>query len=239
MSNLLARKLAGFADLSGEDQAFLDSLCTNVRDYHTKRDLIKEGERPGVVFLLLEGWACRYKILANGKRQIMAYLLPGDLCDVHIFILKAMDHSMGALGPVKAALIPEEKMMELMETRPHLTRALWWATLVDEGVLREWLVNMGQRDAYDRIAHLMAELYLRLRAVGLHEGSTFDVPLTQEDLGDTMGLTPVHVNRVIQRMRDDGLIEMKGRKLHVPDIERLMAVSDFDSNYLHLRSEAK
>jgi CRP-like cAMP-binding protein len=234
MNNPLALKLSSFIDLSDEDRRVIDDMSSHTMTHRAKRDLIKEGQRPEVVFLLLEGWAYRYKVLADGKRQIMAYLLPGDLCDIHIFILNEMDHSLGLLSDAKVAAIPREKIIEITEQRPALARAMWWSTLVDESVLREWLVNMGQRNAFDRIAHLVAELYLRLKVVGLVQGSSFDLPLTQEELGDTMGLTSVHVNRMLQKLREQGLIEHSRGRLHIPDVGRLMQVSNFDSNYLHL-----
>ena len=232
--NPLVAKLRHFAPLSAEDAAVLDGLCVDVRSYRNKRDLIKEGDRPASVFLLLEGWACRYKVLPDGKRQIMAYLVPGDLCDVHMFILKQMDHSIGLLSDAKVANIPKDKILQLFDAHPNLARALWWSTLTDEAVLREWLVNMGQRDAYDRVAHLLAELWLRLRMVGEISDGSFELPLTQTDLGDTLGLTSVHVNRTLQRLRQDGLIVLSRGRLHIPDVPKLMAVTRFEPNYLHI-----
>lgn len=236
MNNPLTVKLRNFAPLSDDDAAELDRMCADRRTYRAREDLIKEGDRPEVVYLLIEGWACRYKILADGKRQIMAYLVPGDLCDVHIFILKEMDHSMGLLSDATVAAIPRRKIIQVFEERPNLARALWWSTLTDEAVLREWLVNMGQRDAYERIAHLLAELWLRMRAVGLTTGGAFELPVTQADLGDTLGLTSVHVNRMLQRLRADGLIDLSRGSLYIPDVPRLMALSNFEPNYLHLEN---
>lgn len=236
MNNPLIAKLRNFAPLPDDDAAKVERLCADVRSYRARQDLIKEGDRPEVVFLLIEGWACRYKILPDGRRQIMAYLVPGDLCDVHAFILKHMDHSMGLLSDAKVAVIPRQKLLDLLEESPALTRALWWSTLTDEAVLREWLVNMGQRDAYDRIAHLLAELWLRLRMVGMTAGGAFELPVTQADLGDTLGLTSVHVNRMLQRLRLEGLIDLSRGRLHIPDVPKLMAVTRFEPNYLHLDS---
>lgn len=212
----------------------IEGLCADVRSHRAKGDLIKEGDRPDHVFLLVEGWAYRYKILHDGKRQIMAYLVPGDLCDVHIFILKQMDHSIGLISDAKVAAIPKEKMLALFAERPNLAQALWWSTLTDEAVLREWIVNMGQRDAYERVAHLLVELWLRLKAVGRTANGSFELPVTQADLGDTLGLTSVHVNRTLQRLRTDGLVQFSRGRLLIPDVPRLMAVTRFEANYLHL-----
>lgn len=237
MLNPLAAKLRNFAPLTDDDVRALDALCANVRTFRAKRTLIREGDQPEMVFLLLEGWACRYKDLADGKRQIMAFLVPGDLCDIHIFILKAMDHSIGLVSDAKVAAIPKQQMLQLFEERPHLARALWWSTLTDEGVLREWLVNMGQRDAYDRLSHLIAELWLRMTMVGLTKDGSFDLPVTQTELGDALGLTSVHINRSLQRLRADGLIELSHGKMHIPDVRKLMAVTHFAANYLHIDAE--
>jgi CRP-like cAMP-binding protein len=232
--NPLAMKLSSFADFSADDAAALDWLSADVRPFKARTDLIKEGDRPEAVFLLIEGWAMRYKVLPDGRRHIMAFLIPGDLCDVHVFILKEMDHSIGLVTNARVAVIPKEKMLALIEDRPKMTQALWWSSLVDDSVLREWLVNMGQRSAHDGIAHLLVEIWLRLRAVGMADDGTIRLPLTQNDIADAMGLTPVHVNRTLQQMRQEGLIELASGALHIPDVRRLMEVSDFDPNYLHL-----
>lgn len=234
MSNILTRKLSNFTDLSEADRNALDRLCAHRIAAEAKRTLIREAERPNDVYLLLEGWGYRYKLLPDGGRHILAYLIPGDLCDIHIFILKAMDHNLGLLSPATVAVIPQETILEVMDAHPRIERALWWATLVDEAVLREWLVNIGQRDAYARIAHLFCELWLRMRSVGLADEGRFSLPLTQEELGDTMGLTAVHVNRVIQRMRAEKLISLAKRELIIHDPAQLRAVAEFESNYLHL-----
>lgn len=234
MTNPLVAKLRNFCPLSDQDEAEIERLGIDVRSHKAKRDLIKEGDRPDHVFLLIDGWACRYKILPDGRRQIVAYLLPGDLCDVQIFILRQMDHSIGLISDAKVAAIPKEKMLRIFEENGRVARALWWSTLTDEAVLREWLANIGQRDAYGRVAHLLAELWLRLRMVGLTQDGAVDLPITQTDLGDTLGLTPVHVNRTLQRLRGEGLIDLSRGRLHIPDVPKLMAATRFEANYLHL-----
>ena len=234
MDNPLARKLSSFTDLSVDDLAQLNALCRPTRRFTAGRNLIKEGDRPDDVFILVEGWACRYKILPNGGRQIMAYLIPGDLCDIHVFILKEMDHAIGLLSDASVAAIPKQAMLNLIRERPKIGEALFWATLVDEAVLREWLVNLGQRNAYARIAHLFCEMWLRMCQVGLTSNDAFSLPLTQEQLADTSGLTSVHVNRVLQRMRAEGLISLSSKQLTIHDIGRLKEVAGFDPKYLHL-----
>jgi CRP-like cAMP-binding protein len=233
MANLLTRKLEAFAPLSEADRHLLDAVIREARDVGSREDLIREGDAPGDVRLILAGFACRYKRLADGRRQIMAYLVPGDFCDLHVFILKAMDHTIATLSPCRVVDIPRERILEMTE-RPALARALWWAALVDEATLREWLVNIGARSAEQRVAHLLCELLLRLRVVGLADGAEYELPVTQQELGDTTGLTNVHVNRVLQRLRGDGLITLTGKHLVILDVERLNAFSGFTPNYLHL-----
>jgi CRP-like cAMP-binding protein len=232
MSNPLIRKLDRFAKLTDDEKHRLDRAARDVRTFDRRQDVIREGDRPDHVHLLLEGWAGRYKSLSNGERPIMAFLIPGDLCDMHVTVLNEMDHSIGTLSPCKVAFIPRETMAELLG-HERLARALWWATLVDEAILREWLVTVGHRPADRRLGHLICEMLLRSKAVGLSDDGSFELPLTQEELGDTMGLSTVHINRTMQDLRSQGLITSKGKRMVVNDLERLMAFSEFNPNYLH------
>ena len=236
MTNPLVRKLNGFAELAQADVERLDGLCVNASSRAAGETLINEGDRPSDVFLLLEGWAYRYKLAEDGRRQIVAFMIPGDLCDIHNFVLKRMDHSIALLSNARVAAIPTGRIIALIEESPAINRALWWATLVDEAILREWLLSAGQRDAYQRVAHLFCEMWVRMRHVGLAEEKSFHLPLTQEELGDTMGLTPVHVNRTLQRMRNEGLIAIGSRQLAIHDVDALKQIAGFDPGYLHLTS---
>lgn len=231
--NPMIRKLEGFHPLSPEDRDLLDRYSKPVRRFAAKQDIISEGDSPEHVFLILSGFACRYKLLADGRRHIMAYMVPGDFCDFQVFILKQMDHSIGTLSACEVVEIPRPAILDLTE-RPAIARAFWWASLVDEATLREWLVNLGQREAEMRIAHLLCELLMRLRAVGLVEDNSYTLPLTQNDLADTMGMTLVHANRMLTNLRERDLIAMNGRELTVLDVKRLEAYSGFNPNYLHL-----
>jgi CRP-like cAMP-binding protein len=154
-----------------------------------------------VVHLILDGFACRYKVLPEGTRSIVAYLLPGDMCDWHAFILKEMDHSVATLSPCQVVAIPRSTVLEVTDKYPAITRALWWIALVDEAVLREWIVSLSRRSADQAIAHLFCELLVRLEAVGLRVANGFEFPVTQSDLADTVGLSAVRVNRVLQELR--------------------------------------
>lgn len=231
--NLLTRKLELFGPLSNEDKSYLDDIAKVQRDVRAHEDIIQEGDSPTHVHLILDGFACRYKLLEDGRRQIIAFLIPGDLCDYHIFILREMDHAIGMLSPGVVVDIPRDTILDIM-TRPALARAFWWMTLVDEAILREWLVNLGQRDAEERIAHLFCELHLRLKSIGLTEGDKFSLPITQIQLGDTMGISSVHVNRALQKLRSQGLITFKDREVVINDLHRLQQIGGFNPNYLHL-----
>jgi CRP-like cAMP-binding protein len=237
MENPLVRKLEQYVRLSMQDRAALDAvLRQKVVRLRAREDVIREGDRPRHVYLVVRGWACRYKMLEDGRRQIMAFFLPGDLCDLNLFVLREMDHSVGALTPLVYAEIGRDTFERLTE-HPRIVQAMWWDTLVSAAVQREWTVNLGQRTAFERIAHTLCELFLRLRGVGLADGDRCELPITQTELADAIGLTPVHVNRTLQDMRAQGLISLQDKELVIPDLERLQAVAMFNANYLHLDRE--
>jgi CRP-like cAMP-binding protein len=235
--NPFLRKLEGFVPLPEADRAALRKVSENAQAIPARTDLVREGAPPAGVFLILEGFACRYKLRANGTRQIMAYLVPGDACDFDVALLQAMDHSIATLSDCKVVRIAPETIPELLQ-RPAVAAALRKSTLVDEATLREWLLNVGRRSAVERLAHLFCELYLRLQAVGRADESRFELPLTQLDLADTTGQTSVHVNRVLRELRADGLIELRQRHLTILDLQRLKQLAEFKPGYLHLGEQA-
>ncbi|MER2269793.1 helix-turn-helix domain-containing protein [Methylobacterium oxalidis] len=236
-SNPFARKLEGFVALTDADRALLEQISASPRIVQPHTDLVREGDKPDGVFLIMGGFACRHKLRASGARQIMAYLLPGDLCDLDVALLDTMDHTLTTLSVCRVVHIAPETVAQLME-HPQIARALRMSTLVDEATLREWLVNVGRRSADERIAHLFCELLLRLQAVGLATENSYELPLTQVDLADTTGLTNVHVNRTLQSLRRQGLIELQGRRLTILNPPRLRALAEFKPNYLHLGDRA-
>ncbi len=235
MPSRLVLKLALGALLTLQDREVLERMVGNGQWIGARQDLIRQGDRPENVHVVLEGFACRYKILPSGGRQIMALLVPGDFCDLRIFLLGAMDHGIATLSACRIARVPRRVIDDLTANRPAITRALWWATLVDEAILREWLVSMGRRAADKQMAHLFCELLVRLQAVGLATENAYEFPLTQIELGDTLGHTLVHVNRVLQQFRADGLITLRSRRLTIHNVPRLKAFAEFDPNYLHLQ----
>jgi len=233
--NAWAAKLRQYSELPPDDEAHLDALIAEPQHYEAKADIISEGEKPTHIHVVVSGFACRYKLLADGRRQITAYLVPGDMCDLYVFLLKEMDHSVAALESSRVAAVPRDAILRISDERPRLARALWWATLVDEAVLRQWVVNVGRRTAYERVAHVLWELFLRMRVIGAVNGQSFDLPLTQQEIADTLGLSIVHVNRTLQRLREEGILRSSGRRLTVLDAHRLKAISGFDPTYLHMK----
>jgi len=238
-TSALALKLAAFTKLSEDDRHALARAITNVRTVDARRDLTTEGERPRFVHVILEGWASAYKTLPDGKRQIVAFFVPGDFCDLNVYVLRQRDHSIGAVSRLKVAMMSPDEMASLTVGRPGLTQALWWEGLVTAAIQREWMLNLGQRTARERIAHLLIELYLRLRTVGLTRDGGCDFPLTQNDIADATGLTAVHVNRTLQELRREELIELERKQLQIFDLARMMDGAMFNANYLHLNREGR
>lgn len=236
--NPLVRKLELYVRLSSEDRQVVERMSSErIRHVPPRSDVISEGDQPTHVNLFLSGWACRYKILEDGRRQIISFFLPGDLCDHNIFVLRQMDHSIGTLTNATVAEIGREHLEALTLNHPRITQALWWETLVNSAIQREWAVSLGQRDAVERIGHLLCELFMRLRSIGLTHDKSCELPLTQGELAETTGLSAVHVNRSLQELRAANLIVLKGRVLTIPDLKALQNAALFNDNYLHLSRE--
>ena len=226
--------------LSSADRAFLNRAASErLRKFGPRADIVREGERPKDVQLVVAGWACRYKQLEDGRRQVVSFFLPGDICDLNVFILREMDHSIGSITDVAIADLSREFFEEISAEYPRIVTALWWESLVDAAIQREWTLNLGQRTALERMAHLLCELFFRLRLAGLTNDDSCDFPLTQADLADASGLSKVHVNRTLQELRSANLIVLKGRTLVVPDLRRLMEAGLFNANYLHMEREGR
>nr|WP_304363593.1 Crp/Fnr family transcriptional regulator [Jiella sp. LLJ827] len=234
MYNPLLRKLSRAIDLTAEDEKLLNEVIGVQRGVEARQDIIQEGDRPEEVHLIVQGFACRYKLLPNGERQIVAILIPGDFCDLHVAILGEMDHGIATLSRCKVVHIPRKTIDELTRNHPRITHALWWATLVDEGILREWITNLGRKPAERHIASLMCELYLRLKSIGLVSDHTFELPMTQQEVADAVGISIVHANRMLAELRERGLVAFQGRRVRITDIDELVAFAGFNQNYLHL-----
>ncbi len=198
---------------------------------------MREGDRPSRSCLLLSGFACTYKMTAQGKRQIVSFNIAGDIPDLQSLHLKTLDNSVSTISPCRVGFITHEALWDICTRYPRITAAFWRETLIDAAIFREWVTNVGRREGVSRMAHVLCELLVRLRAVGLVEDHACDLPITQSEFADALGFTPVHVNRVLQQMRTEGLIELKGDRLNIPDWEKLKQVGEFDPTYLHLESD--
>jgi CRP-like cAMP-binding protein len=226
-------KLARLAELTAEDRQALSSLTYTTTNVPNGRYLVREGTRVSDCCLLVAGYACRHKLTVGGGRQIVSFHLPGDLLDVQHLLLEAADHNVQAITDASVAWIPRSQLRILAWRRPAIGEALWRDSLIDASVFREWVLNVGRRDARSRVTHLLCEFAARCRALGIGSDGCFDLPMTQEQIADAVGLTPVHVNRMLMALATDGAIKRKGRKVEVNDWERLRRIADFDPAYLH------
>jgi len=233
-ANPFIRKLHGFVPLSSADRGHLQRLTDETVAVPARTDLIREGDRPGGVFLMLEGMACRYRRIGPDRRQITAYLLPGDFCDLDVALLSRMDHTIMTLTDSRVARLDRATVLDLIRDHPNIAAALRKTTLVDEATLREWLVGLGSRGPIERVAHLFCELQARFEVVGLAGPEGFPLPLTQMDLPDATGLSSVHVTRAIQDLANRGLVAQADGMLAIRDPGGLKALAGFGGDYLHL-----
>lgn len=230
----LIRKLNAFNRLSEKGEEAIEALAVRRVNALTRgMDIISEGEDPRAVNLIVDGWACRYKMLEDGRRQILAFFIPGDLADLHVYILDAMDHSIGAITPLRYALLDAKAFEKLGDTHPKVLRALWWDSLLTASIQREWLVSVGQRNALESVAHLACELFLRMKMVGLADDDRCSFPLTQSDIADALGMTQPHVSRTVAEMNATDIVTLKRGTLTVHDLNGLKELALFNPNYLH------
>lgn len=199
---------------------------------------MREGERPTECQLILDGLAYRHRTLGDGQRQIMGFEVPGDLCDLHGFLLGKADHAVATLTPCKVATLPREVLADWVEGRPAIARALWRGTLVDAAVSQVWLCNIARRAARERVAHLLCEVLWRLQAAGLAKDDGYTLPITPAEIADALGLSVVHVNRTLRRLRGEGLVTADDEQVTIDDPPGLQAAGAFDPAYLFLRGDA-
>ncbi|HEV2080281.1 MAG TPA: Crp/Fnr family transcriptional regulator [Allosphingosinicella sp.] len=230
----MLRKLGYWAEFSEEDRDALLALPHTLKSIEPQGFVVREGDKPTHSCLVLSGYLYRHKIVAHGARQIIALQMSGDLVDLQNSLLRVADHSVQALTRCEVAYIPSDAIREIAFTHPRIGMAMWYDTLVDGSMFREWIANVGRRDAKTRIAHLLCEFTLRLEAAGLAEKNSYELPMTQEQLADATGLTPVHVNRTLRALDEEGLIVRDRRSVTVDDWKRLAEAGDFQSTYLHL-----
>lgn len=230
----LLLKLRMRDEISEREGAVLRAAIAEVQKFPAAKTLVRNGASVTQSTLLIDGIIARYKDLRDGQRQIMELHVAGDFVDLHGFLLKRLDHNVGALTPVTVGFVPHEALARITAEEPHLARMLWLSTLMDASIQREHILSMGRRPALARIGHLMCELCIRLEIVGLAEGRAFALPLTQLDLADATGLTSIHVNRMLRQLREQKLLTFRGGRVEIHDWEGLQAISDFDPTYLHI-----
>jgi CRP-like cAMP-binding protein len=235
--NPMIRRIESVFTLTDDERQALKNLPMQLAVIRENQDLVREGDCPSRSCLILSGFTATYKVTKEGKRQIVTFGIAGDIPDLQSLHLKVLDCSIGTLTPCRVGFITHEDLHDICTRYPRIAAAFWRETLIEGAIFREWVMNVGRREAYHRVAHLFCEMLVRLRAVGLTEDHACDLPITQGELADAFGLTPVHVNRVLKQMRADGLIETKGSRLTIPDWDRLKEVGEFNPTYLHLEQE--
>lgn len=233
-AEMLTRRLLALGSLDAAALASVADVSCGVRDFNPGQYLMREGDKPRSCALLLSGFVYRHKIVGDGGRQIVAVALPGDLIDVQQILLRHGDHNIQALTDASIALFPIEELLASAHGHPQVAVALWRYSLIEASITREWIANIGRRDARARTAHLLCELATRFEVAGLGARQTFELPMTQEQLGDVLGLTAVHVNRTLKGLQSDGLIVRSKRAVSVADWPGLRAAGDFSNTYLHL-----
>ncbi len=238
-SERLARKLEQYDVLSAEERGVLDAIVGPEQEVAANVDIVVQGSRPGYSVLLLEGFCGRYTLLPDGDRQITALHISGDFVDLHSFLVKRLDHAVATMSHCRIAEVQHRELRAVTEKQPHLARLLWLTTLTDAAIHREWLVALGARTAPSRLAHFVCETYLRLTLVDRARDNRFDLPMTQNDLGDTLGLTAVHVNRTLQDLRGRGLLAWHGGTVEILDWHALAKFGQFDATYLSYGQEPR
>jgi CRP-like cAMP-binding protein len=230
----LVRKLETLGVLTAATKDALADIRHTIRQFVPRDVLMREDDEPSSIFLMIEGCVFRSTVLASGQRQIMALQIAGDMLNLQNLFLAKMDHSITALAPTTVALIPHQEIRELLDAHPLVAMRLWHETFIDGAISRRWLAGVGRRSAYARLAHLICEFVARMRAAGLSDGETFDLPLTQNELGDALGLSTVHINRTVKKLHEAGLVSWHHHSFTILDFERLKEVADFDDAYLEL-----
>ncbi|NUR44753.1 MAG: Crp/Fnr family transcriptional regulator [Sphingomonas sp.] len=232
-------KLRARDDISAEEAAAMRAAVSGSFDVRADRLAVRQGEIMDHSMILLSGIAARRKDMRDGRRQYTELHVPGDFTDLHSFTLKYLEHDIVALSDCSFALVPHENLKKITERHPHLTRVLWFSTNVDASIHREWVVSLGSRSAIARMAHLFCEMYVRLEMVGLTRGDSYDLPISQQELGEMLGITSVHSNRTLQQLRKRGLIDFAGGLVTIRDVAALKQIAEFDASYLYLDRQAR
>jgi CRP-like cAMP-binding protein len=228
----LSRKLARYATLSADDLTVIDDLLSPPSPVRRGREIVSEGRRYEELFALQEGFALRYRILRDGRRQILDLVLPGDLIGFPGCFFERALYSISALSDTMVSRLPFARLLQLLEERPRIAAAIFWSFAREAAMFAEHLIDVGRRSALERVAHFLLELLTRLQVVGLADERSYRLPLTQELIGDALGLSVPHVNRTLRQLRDDNLVSLEDHRIVLKDIEALSVLADFEANYL-------
>jgi CRP-like cAMP-binding protein len=237
--NLLVRRLESFANLTDMEKGALLGALTAHRRHRASQVSITQSSPANGLTVILEGLACRYKLLGVGRRQIVGYLVAGDICGLSTSCSNVSHYCIGTLGPTETAVLSPDRLLSNPDRYPNLAKALWRTLAAEQSIAREWITNVGHRTAYERVGHLFCELFLRLQRVGLTRADQCHLPLTQRDLADALALSSVHVNRVLRQMRLDRLMTFRQGELILEDLAGLQVAAGFDPTYLHLQSRLR
>jgi CRP-like cAMP-binding protein len=227
------RKLDRLASLNQSDRDAIGALPFKMKTAPPHHYLVREGDAATECCVLLDGYACRHKTTSSGGRQIVSFHIPGDILDLQHLLLSRADHNVQTITEATYAWIPAKDIRRIAQERPAFAEALWRDTLIDASIFREWVLNVGRRDAKSRIAHMLCEFAARRERAGLGSPERFELPMTQEQIGDATGLTPIHVTRMLHELANDGVIARNKREVEIADWERMCRVADFDAAYLH------
>jgi CRP-like cAMP-binding protein len=228
----LTRKLSAFVALSEKELAVLERLHQRRRTFVAGRDLVHQGQSEQAAYILAKGWVCSYKIQPDGSRQIVDFQIPGDFLGLRSVLLHTSDHSIEPIVEIQAAEVLVSDLLDAFAQTPRLATAILWAVSRDEAMVVEHLVGLGRRDAEARMAHFLLELGARLALVGMGSKAGYSCPLTQYHLADTLGLSAVHVNRVLRRLREDGLVTFQNSQVTFKNYDGLVSLAEFDPAYL-------
>ena len=229
----LLRRLRISSGISEDDVREILALPIAVRQYAAEKTVVGDGETATECCLIAEGFCMRSKTIADGRRQILSIHIPGEIPDLMSLFLHMMDHDLSTLTPCTLGFINHDVLTKLHRRRPNVAEIFWRDTLIDAAMFREWIVNVGQRAAPARLAHVMSELRERLKVIGGATGPSFEMPLTQEQIGEALGITAVHVNRVIKQLREDGIVELHRGRATILNETKFRELADFDGRYLH------
>lgn len=238
-TSLLIHTLLRRDRLTDAEGGLIRAMKSRSKRFHRRQELVEMGSEPSTCCLIAEGLVARTVALSGGTRQICSIHVPGDFVDLHGLLLRVMDHSVVALSAGRAIFVPHEEVRKITRVSAHLTRMLWMLTAIDAAIQRAWIASLGRRSTVGHLAHLLCEIYLRLEAVKLAADSKFVLPLTQAELADVLGVSPVHANRSVQQLRGTGLITWARGTLHIRDFAALSALAEFDPVYLNLVQRAR